>query len=188
MILDVIETLAGRRATHLRYRLKGEVAHGGMGSILRVWDEDLRRHLAMKVIRERDSDDDEASVTKSVGRFLEEAQVTGQLDHPGIVPVHELGVDEDGQVFFTMRLVKGRTLADVFELVTEGESGWTKTRALGVVLTFLAAGRAGVPRRFAVHLPEWASYSAVGGLFGALVVAAGCIFLARFVARVRKAA
>ena len=49
-----------------------------------------------------------------IGRFLEEAQVTGQLDHPGIVPVHELGVDPAGRPYFTMQLVRGRSLREVF--------------------------------------------------------------------------
>jgi cytochrome c oxidase subunit 1 len=59
--------------------------------------------------------------------------------------------------------------------------------ALGVVFTFLAAGKAGVPRRFAVHLPEWVTYSTVGACFGVLVVGASLIFLSRFVARLRVA-
>ncbi len=60
--------------------------------------------------------------------------------------------------------------------------------ALGVVLTFLAAGRVGVPRRFAVHLPEWATYSTVGAWFGVVVALAASIFVARFVARLRAPA
>ena len=71
---------------------------------------------------------------QSLGRFLEEAQVTGQLDHPGIVPVHELGLDDEGRVFFTMKRVHGRDLATVFDLVRKGEEGWTLTRAIGVML------------------------------------------------------
>ena len=45
--------------------------------------------------------------------FLREAQVTGQLEHPGVVPVHELGVDEAGQPFYSMKFIKGRTLTEV---------------------------------------------------------------------------
>ena len=91
---------------HLRYKLEGEVARGGMGAILRVWDTDLRRHLAMKVILgatggdrggatdapdEPDEPDENgprnpraapAVDSKLLARFLEEAQVTSQLDHP----------------------------------------------------------------------------------------------------------
>jgi hypothetical protein len=62
------------------------------------------------------------------------AQITAQLDHPGVVPVHELGLDSEGRVYFTMKLVKGRDLREVFELVHEGREGWNETRALGVLL------------------------------------------------------
>ena len=115
---DVVERLAGRRGAYGRYRLHGEVARGGMGAILKVWDEDLRRNLAMKVVLGKaQTRARRAATAKAVrlprrsedpGRFLEEAQVTAQLDHPGIVPVHELGLDADGQVYFTMKLVKAR--------------------------------------------------------------------------------
>ncbi len=123
-----------RRAS--RYRLEGEVARGGMGAILRVWDEDIRRHLAMKVVlgQAADPGDSEPVDSRILARFLEEAQITGQLDHPGIVPVHELGLDADGRVYFTMKLVKGRHLGAVYDLVAAGQEGWTQTRALGVLL------------------------------------------------------
>jgi formylglycine-generating enzyme required for sulfatase activity len=125
----LLEALKSRGPSSSRYRLKGEVAQGGMGVILRVWDEDLRRHLAMKVML-----DEQEGAASRLSRFLEEAQVTGQLDHPGIVPVHELGIDARGRVFFTMKLVKGRTLEHVFEAVRHGDDGWSVTRALSVVL------------------------------------------------------
>src|SRR5262245_12142218 len=121
-----------------RYALKGELARGGMGAILKVWDEDLRRSLAMKVILGR-AESTASGTTPPVdrrllARFLEEAQVTGQLDHPGIVPVHELGLDAEGRVYFTMKLVKGRDLRAIFELVFAEQEGWNETRALGVLL------------------------------------------------------
>src|SRR6185436_5216949 len=110
-----------------RYKLLGEVARGGMGAVLRIWDKDLRRTLAMKVVLGR-GDSAVSGGTPEVepqqlARFLEEAQVTGQLDHPGIVPVHELGLDSDGRVYFTMKLVKGRDLKTIFELVFRKEEG-----------------------------------------------------------------
>ncbi|MFT5291974.1 MAG: WD40 repeat protein/serine/threonine protein kinase, partial [Planctomycetota bacterium] len=58
----------------------------------------------------------------------------GQLDHPGIVPVHDLGIDPDGRCYFTMRLVRGRELKEILKLAREGKEGWTQTRALGVIL------------------------------------------------------
>jgi serine/threonine protein kinase len=126
------------RLKQTRYRVKGEIARGGMGAILNVWDEDLRRNLAMKVVLGKGDPQDESKVeeidVKTLVRFLEEAQVTGQLDHPGIVPVHELGLDAAGHVYFTMRLVKGRDLKAIFDLVKEGAEGWTPVRALVVLL------------------------------------------------------
>ncbi len=119
-----------------RYTQEGEIASGGMGAILRVWDEDLRRHLAMKVVRESDGATAGTSEAgrRLLGRFLEEAQVAGQLDHPGIVPVHELGLDAQGRAYFTMKLVHGRDLDAIFELVRDGREGWTQIKALRVLL------------------------------------------------------
>ncbi|MBI5362766.1 MAG: SUMF1/EgtB/PvdO family nonheme iron enzyme [Planctomycetes bacterium] len=135
---EFVERLSKHAHERTRYRLEGEIARGGMGAILKVWDEDLRRDLAMKVIlsqRERTGEGSKSEVDENrLARFLEEAQITGQLDHPGIVPVHELGLDGDGRVYFTMKLVKGRDLKHVFERVFAGDPEWTETRALSIVL------------------------------------------------------
>ncbi len=83
-----------------RYTLEDEVARGGMGVIFRVRDRDLSRTLAMKVMTSgsgSSSRGTDASSKLGLARFLEEAQVTAQLDHPGIVPVHEVGLDAQGQ-------------------------------------------------------------------------------------------
>jgi serine/threonine protein kinase len=128
---EVLRRLASRPDASSRYRLQGEVAQGGMGAILRIWDQDLRRHLAMKVMLGRVPPADAAPAhptetrqaetppipARSIGRFLEEAQVTGQLDHPGILPVHELGLDRNGRVYFTKKIVKGEDLKYVFARV-----------------------------------------------------------------------
>ena len=89
-----------------RYQLIGELARGGMGAIFQGRDLDLGRDLAVKVIREEYLDHPEM-----VRRFVEEAQIGGQLQHPGIIPVHELGRLQDGRLFIAMKLVRGRTLA-----------------------------------------------------------------------------
>ena len=134
----LIAQLSARTTGFGRYRIRGEVARGGMGAILKIWDEDLHRHLAMKVIlgqaQAREGGDTPPIEARKVARFLEEAQVTGQLDHPGIVPVHELGLDPEGRLFFTMKLVKGRSLKEIFDLVAAGAEGWTQAKALGVLL------------------------------------------------------
>src|SRR5262249_42227730 len=89
-----------------RYALDGEIGRGGMGVVLRGRDPKLGREVALKVLREQYADNEEAKQ-----RFLEEAQIAGQLQHPGVVPIYELDHFEDGRPFFAMKLVKGRTLA-----------------------------------------------------------------------------
>jgi len=132
---QILERLLSHGARGTRYQARGEVARGGMGVILRVWDEDLRRELAMKVVLGEEGEAGTGTVApKMLGRFLEEAQVTGQLDHPGIVPVHELGLDERGSVYFTMRLVKGRDLKEIFERCHAGDADWPLTRVLWILL------------------------------------------------------
>ncbi len=82
------------------------IAAGGMGVVHDVRDPALRRHVARKVLRR-----DRCQDPDHVARFVAEAQIAGQLEHPGIVPVHQLGVDDQGNVFYTMKLVGGHTLA-----------------------------------------------------------------------------
>jgi len=89
-----------------RYQLFGEIARGGMGAVLKGRDRDLGRDLAVKVLLESHQEKPEL-----VRRFVEEAQIGGQLQHPGIVLVYELGTFADRRPYFTMKLVKGRTLA-----------------------------------------------------------------------------
>ncbi|SIO28023.1 Serine/threonine protein kinase [Singulisphaera sp. GP187] len=93
-----------------RYQLFGEIARGGMGVVLMGRDVDLGRDLAIKVLQEEHLDDPEV-----VRRFVEEAQIGGQLQHPGIVPVHELGRLPDRRLYIAMKLVRGRTLAALLE-------------------------------------------------------------------------
>ena len=140
---EVLQRLAERHGAFGRYRIKGELARGGQGSVLRVWDEDLRRSLAMKVILvdgngRKDGATPEVD-SRTLARFLEEAQITGQLDHPGVVPVHELGLDSHGRVYFTMKLVKGEDFKSIIEKVHHGEDGWTLTRAVAVLLKICEA-------------------------------------------------
>ncbi|MFO1031953.1 MAG: protein kinase [Planctomycetota bacterium] len=140
-----------------RYALEGEVGRGGMGAVLRVRDLDLGRNLAMKVVlgSEANANGKEGATPavepQVLQRFLDEAQITSQLDHPGVVPVHELGIDAAGRAYFTMRLVRGETTDQVFQKANAAEDGWTRTRALEVILkvcdTMAFAHRKGVLHR-----------------------------------------
>jgi eukaryotic-like serine/threonine-protein kinase len=93
-----------------RYLVEGVIAGGGMGVVLRARDPGLCRTLAVKVLRRRYQHEPELT-----RRFLGEAQVTGQLQHPGIPPVHEVGSLEDGQPFLAMKLIRGQTLDELFK-------------------------------------------------------------------------
>jgi hypothetical protein len=94
----------------VRYQVLGEIARGGMGVVLKGRDPDLGRDVAIKVLHPGHAGD-----PLLVRRFVEEAQIGGQLQHPGILPVYELGLDADLRPYFTMRLVKGRSLAAMLE-------------------------------------------------------------------------
>src|SRR5262249_18594378 len=83
-----------------RYQLQGEIARGGMGAVLRGRDIALGRDLAVKVLLPKYADRPEVA-----RRFLEEAQVGAQLQHPGVVPVYDIGRFGD-RPFFTMKLIK----------------------------------------------------------------------------------
>lgn len=89
-----------------RYQLQGEIARGGMGAIIKGRDTDLGRDLAIKVLLDSHKEKPEV-----IQRFVEEAQIGGQLQHPGIAPIYELGQFKDKRPFFAMKLVKGQTLS-----------------------------------------------------------------------------
>ena len=114
--------------THKRYAIGQQVARGGMGAILAAQQQALQRPVAMKVMLDNADPGDAL-------RFVEEAQVTGQLAHPNIVPVYELGVDEQDQLFYTMKMVRGITLKKVIELLAEGIEATVKKYPLPALLT-----------------------------------------------------
>ncbi|GEM_PF-249115 len=111
---DLPDTVFEGPGGEARYEILDEIGRGGMGAILRLVDRDIRRPVAMKVIL--GSDD-----RGRTARFVEEAQITGQLEHPNIVPVHEIGLDPDGRLYFTMKLVKGESLETLLDRVNLAE-------------------------------------------------------------------
>jgi len=91
-----------------KFAVEMRIGQGGMGEVFLVTDQDLRRQVAMKVLRR-----DAAQGREQRLHFIAEAQATSQLEHPGIPPVHDIGLTPDGQLYFTMKLVQGRTLREV---------------------------------------------------------------------------
>jgi serine/threonine-protein kinase len=129
-------TLLGRPRLTERYEDLGPIATGGMGEVRRVWDSVLNRTLAMKILRRELLDREDL-----YARFVEEAQATGQLEHPGIVPIYDFGRLNDGRAFFTMKEIRGRTMLDVIEELHrasrdgwgQSSGGWTLYRVIGVL-------------------------------------------------------
>ena len=95
------------RLSGARYSLAGELGHGGMGEVIAARDEQIGREVAVKRMRSQDP------TPRQVGRFMREACIQGRLEHPAIVPVHELGRDVDGRPFFAMKKLTGTTLAQI---------------------------------------------------------------------------
>lgn len=120
------------------YEYVRKLAEGRLGTVLGVRDRNLGRCLAMKV----------HGTSASLEEFLREARIISSLVHPGVLPVHELGVDADGRAFFTMRLLRGVKLGRVCDLARSGAEGWSLARALGILIqvcdTISAAHEAGV--------------------------------------------
>lgn len=111
--IDAVERIsAGPSLPELprRYHVSGELARGGVGVVLKGHDIDLGREVALKVLRAEHVGN--PSLTR---RLVEEAQIGGQLQHPGILPVYELGLDRSKRPFFAMKLVRGRTLAELLK-------------------------------------------------------------------------
>jgi eukaryotic-like serine/threonine-protein kinase len=92
------------------YELLERLGGGGMGDVYRAGDPGLGRDLAVKVMKV-----DWQGVASAEQRFLREARVTGSLQHPGIVPVYNIGRLADGRLHYTMRLVRGCTFADILK-------------------------------------------------------------------------
>src|SRR6185436_4690107 len=107
----VSPTNAGERLWGGRIRIVAEVGRGAMAQVLRGTDLKLGRDLALKVLPLPRSD----TPRTVLARFAEEAQVTAQLEHPNIVPVHNLGVDPDGRAYFSMKLIRGASLESILE-------------------------------------------------------------------------
>src|SRR5262245_16379008 len=96
-----------RRLTGDRYRTAHRIGVGGMGEVVEAYDEQIGRDVAIKRMRAASPSD------AAIKRFLREAKIQGQLEHPSIVPVHELGRDVDGRPYFAMKRLQGTTLAKI---------------------------------------------------------------------------
>src|SRR5262249_19411565 len=100
-----------------RFRILRPHARGGLGAVFVALDSELNREVAVKRLLDRHADD-----STSRERFVTEAEVTGNLEHPAIVPVYGLGHYDDGRPYYAMRFIKGDNLKEAIHRFHKDES------------------------------------------------------------------
>jgi tRNA A-37 threonylcarbamoyl transferase component Bud32 len=120
-----------------RYELRGLEGMGATSRVYRVFDRDLAREIAIKVMRRpaEDADDD-------VDSFIDEARVTAELQHPNVLPVYELDAGDGGEIYFTMKRIEGRSLGQALEAAEMGDRVEQLADANSVVSIFIAVCQA----------------------------------------------
>ena len=108
----------------IRYKLLLELGQDRMGEILAAQDQNLRRTVAYKKIHPQMIEEPEV-----ISRFVREAQITAQLEHPNIMPVYDLSVQEDGSVAYSMKLIEGESLKDLLDRAREQAQQGLKAEA-----------------------------------------------------------
>ena len=106
---ETVQRRRDSRPSPSGYQLSGVLGRGGMGEVMLAHDPRIGRDVAIKLLHD-DLPDDE-----TLARFLREAKIQARLEHPAIVPVHEIGRDEDGRPYFTMKRIAGRTLKELLD-------------------------------------------------------------------------
>ncbi len=99
-----------------RYRMLGEIGRGGMGRILKARDTDIGREVAVKILLGGSE-----AAENLIRRFWVEVQATGQLEHPAIIPIHDVGRLPSGELFYVMKKLSGRTLAEILSALARAE-------------------------------------------------------------------
>jgi len=111
------------------FQIQGEIGEGGMGRVFEALDTQLNRIVAIKRLKPKRETNQEARA-----RFRTEARIASRLEHPGIVPIYSVGRDEEGRFFYTMRRIRGVTLAAIIEGLRRGApetlSYWSLSRLL----------------------------------------------------------
>lgn len=134
--IDEIKTEHLSTGNNNRFHVRSELGRGGMGAVFRVHDLDLDRDVAFKTLHGTPD-----SGTES--RFIRECRITGQLEHPNIIPIHDVGTDASGNLYLSMRLIEGETLRALIERLRQGDSKahqeFTINRRLELFLKILAA-------------------------------------------------
>jgi serine/threonine protein kinase len=113
---SIVADLAEDSSPPARYLIGQELGSGSVGQVIEARDQHLGRQVAIKILH-----DGEGLSRDGIARFIAEAQITAQLEHPSVVPVHEIGIMPGGMPYFSMKLVKGRSLSDVINHLRVGD-------------------------------------------------------------------
>jgi serine/threonine protein kinase len=116
--------------TSQKYVVEDKLAAGGMGIIYKAFDRGLTRQAALKMILPEIAEDQ-----AQLGYFIQEARITGQLEHPNVVPVHDIGVTDDGRPFFSMKRIQGEELLQIIRQLHAKDPVYETTYSLFKLLT-----------------------------------------------------
>lgn len=97
-----------------RYRIERELGRGGMGEVSLATHQDIGRQVAVKRLLSQQP--------STLARFVDEVRTIGRLEHPNIVPIHDVGVDAEGRYFFVMKFVDGETLSAIIKRLADGDA------------------------------------------------------------------
>ncbi len=103
----------------IRYELSQQLGEGGVGEVIKARDNDIDRDVAIKRLRA-----EMRSSNATLLRFAEEVRTVGRLEHPNIVPIHDVGVDANGEYFFVMKYIHGETLETIIEKLAAGDPAY----------------------------------------------------------------
>lgn len=103
----------------VRYELSHRLGEGGVGEVVKARDNDIDRDVAIKRLRA-----EVRSSHATLLRFAEEVRTVGRLEHPNIVPIHDVGIDANGEYFFVMKYIHGETLETIIDKLAEGDPGY----------------------------------------------------------------
>jgi serine/threonine-protein kinase len=120
-----------------RFASRGGLGEGGVGEVVAALDQDIGREVAIKRLRP------DVQGPAAMARFVDEIRTVGALEHPNIVPIHDVGVDEAGALYFVMRKVQGQTLEAIIEKLVAGDplahAHWTFERRVHLFRQLLEA-------------------------------------------------
>jgi serine/threonine-protein kinase len=116
---DAAGLATGYRAKD-RYAISGEIGRGGGGQVVRAYDRDSGRTVAMKVLNPPRGGAEPLLASQAVLRFWAEAQIASQLEHPNIMPVYDIGSLQDGRPYYTMKEIRGGSLREVVQRLEQG--------------------------------------------------------------------